>query len=291
MNGKPSGTKRRTSQAAGARRVGRRASAARRWLVGAGVLLLLVALAGALAGCGGTSSSQTAGAAVAPAGASSSASAEAVAFTSGVADSPTPSASASAWASPAPTDVDTSAASTPTSASTSSASPTPTASSSRKATATPTPAPTKTARPPAPSFTVSGKVVATTRFTVARLKTMNTVAAEYFSRGKDPKEDTNAFVGVRLSDILAVAGLASDARRVTVTAADGYSASFTLRQVNAVYIDETRPDVTLPMIIAYSEDGKAYTGGHPFRLVMGQTVPGDYNRQYWVRIVVSVTVL
>lgn len=119
---------------------------------------------------------------------------------------------------------------------------------------------------------------------------MNTVSADYFSRGKDPKESTTAFVGVRLIDILNVAGLSSDAKRVTVTAADDYSASFTLRQVQANYIDETRPGVSLPMIIAYSEDGADYTGDHPFRLVMGQSVAGDYNRQYWVRIVVSITV-
>ena len=63
-----------------------------------------------------------------------------------------------------------------------------------------------------------------------------------------------------------------------------------MRQVSAAYLDETRPGVTLPMIIAWSEDGVAYTGDHPFRLVMGQAVEGDYNRQYWVRIVVSITV-
>jgi len=63
-----------------------------------------------------------------------------------------------------------------------------------------------------------------------------------------------------------------------------------MRQVTANYIDETRPGVTLPMIIAYSEDGVPYTGDHPFRLVMGQSVEGDYNRQYWVRIVVAVEV-
>jgi DMSO/TMAO reductase YedYZ molybdopterin-dependent catalytic subunit len=119
---------------------------------------------------------------------------------------------------------------------------------------------------------------------------MRTVAADYFSRAKDPKEATNAFVGVRLTDILAVARPARDARRVTIKASDAYSAGFTLRQVKADYIDETRPGVVLPMIIAYSEDGIAYTGANPFRLVMGQALEGDYNRQYWVRMIVSITV-
>lgn len=137
---------------------------------------------------------------------------------------------------------------------------------------------------------MSGKVARKTYFTVARLKKMKTVSAKYFSRGKDPKEETNAFVGVRLSDILNVAGLSGDAKKVTVTASDAYSASFTIRQVKASYIDETRPGVDLPMIIAYAQDGKAYAGGNPFRLVMGQSMEGDYNRQFWVKMVVTVAV-
>jgi len=133
-------------------------------------------------------------------------------------------------------------------------------------------------------------VAKTTSFTVAQLKSMATVAANYFSRGKDPKEATTAFVGVRLTDILSAAGVSPDASRVTITASDAYSASFTMRQVRADYIDETNPGVKLPMIIAYSEDGAEYTGAHPFRLVMGQSVAGDYNRQYWVKMVVTITV-
>lgn len=157
----------------------------------------------------------------------------------------------------------------------------------------PKPTPTKTPSvgpPSSPHFVVSGKVARKTYFTVAHLKKMKTVSAKYFSRGKDPKEETNAFVGVRLSDILNVAGLSGDAKRVRVTASDDYTAIFTIRQVKASYIDETRPGVELPMIIAYSQDGKAYTGSNPFRLVMGQSTKGDYNRQFWVRMVAAVTV-
>lgn len=159
-----------------------------------------------------------------------------------------------------------------------------------KPTKAPTPTPTPSRTVAAPCFTVGGKVARTTTFTVAQLKAMATFSGTYFSRGKDPKEATNTFVGVRLIDILKAAGRAADAARVTVTAADGYSAGFSLRQVTADYIDETRPGVTLPMIVAYSEDGIPYTGAHPFRLVMGQAVEGDYNRQYWVRLVTTITV-
>ena len=164
--------------------------------------------------------------------------------------------------------------------------PTPRATATRKA--KPSPSATPSA---APYFTVVGNVAQTTTFTVAQLKKMNTVSATYFSRGGQPTTETETpFVGVRLIDILNAAGLASDASRVTVTGADNYSATFTLAQVEANYIDETRPGVVLPMIIAYSESGKQYTGDHPFRVVMGETVAGEYNRMFWVYIVKTITV-
>jgi DMSO/TMAO reductase YedYZ molybdopterin-dependent catalytic subunit len=156
-----------------------------------------------------------------------------------------------------------------------------------------TPKPTKTASsvPTAAHIVVTGKVATTTYFTLKQLKKMRVFSGDYFSKGKEPEPTaTNSFVGVRLTDILKAAGVKESASKVTILAADDYSASFTMRQVRAEYIDETRPGVTLPMIIAWSEDGTAYTGDHPFRLVMGQAVEGDYNRQYWVRLVISVTV-
>ena len=145
--------------------------------------------------------------------------------------------------------------------------------------------------PTAAHVMVKGKVKKTTYFTLKQLKRLRTFSGDYFSRGKEPEPvATNAFVGVRLTDILKAAGVRKTASRVTILAADDYSASFSMRQVSAAYLDETRPGMTLPMIVAWSEDGVAYSGDHPFRLVMGQAVEGDYNRQYWVRIVVSITV-
>jgi hypothetical protein len=177
---------------------------------------------------------------------------------------------------------------TPRAASTPSPSPTRT----RKPKAKPTPKPTKTASavPSAAHIVVRGKVTKKKYFTVRQLKKMDVFSGDYFSRGKEPPELTSSFVGVRLIDLLTAAGINKDATKVDVLAADDHSASFSLRQVKAAWIDETRPGVTLPMIIAWSEDGVAYTGDHPFRLVMGQAVEGDYNRQYWVRTVVSLTV-
>ena len=187
--------------------------------------------------------------------------------------------------------------STPAARATASATtPTPKPTKTRKPTRTPTPTPkptrTASAVPTAAHLVVKGKVADTAYFTLRQLKKLRTVSGDYFSRGKEPEPTaTNAFVGVRLTDILKAAGVKQTASRVTILAADDYSASFSMRQVGADYLDETRPGVTLPMIIAWSEDGVASTGDHPFRLVMGQAVEGDYNRQYWVRSVISITVL
>ena len=172
--------------------------------------------------------------------------------------------------------------------------PTPKPTKTRKPVRTPkpTPKPTKTADPvpAAAHFVVQGKVKKRTYFTLGQLKKLGVYANDYFSRGKEPPEATNTFVGVRLIDVLKAAGLKSDAKKVYVLAADDYSATFSLSQVKADWLDETRAGIKLPMIVAWSEDGTAYAGDHPFRLVMGQAVEGDYNRQYWVRVVVSITV-
>jgi DMSO/TMAO reductase YedYZ molybdopterin-dependent catalytic subunit len=146
-------------------------------------------------------------------------------------------------------------------------------------------------RSPAPSFKVCGNVRHTTTFTVARLEKMRTVSATYFSIGGHPttKQHTH-FVGVRLINILKVAGLKKGAKTVTVRGSDGYSATFTLKQVKATYIDQTRPHARLYMIIAYKQGHKLLTGRHPFRVVMGQQFEGDYNRMYWVYWVTTITV-
>jgi DMSO/TMAO reductase YedYZ molybdopterin-dependent catalytic subunit len=200
---------------------------------------------------------------------------------------PEPASTPAPRATPTPTRK--AAASTPT------PTPTPGPTKTRKPASTPkpTPKPTRTASavPAAAHLVVKGKVARTTYFTLKQLRKLRAFSGDYFSRGKEPEPTTtNAFTGVRLTDILKAAGVKKTASRVTILAADDYSASFSMRQVSAAYLDETRPGVTLPMIVAWSEDGVAYTGDHPFRLVMGQAVEGDYNRQYWVRLVVTITV-
>lgn len=202
------------------------------------------------------------------------------------APSPAPQASGGGQQTQTPSTMPSRTAATPSA--------TPTPKPTRSRTSPPTPTPTKTAPaadvPDAPFIVVQGKVKKKTYLTVRHLKKMNVFTGDYFSRGTEPPAATNTFVGVRLADILRTAGLKADAGKVDVRAADDYSASFTLRQVKAAWLDETRPGVRLPVIIAWSEDGVAYTGDHPFRLVMGQAVEGHYNRQYWVSYVVAITV-
>lgn len=271
-------------------------------------VVLLVALAAiVLSGCGGQTSAAGASALMASPNAGASPGAPAGAATtapggtaasSGASPSTQPAGTAtpagptegslplsSAFKTPSPTATATATATAkPTAKPTTSAAPTPADTDTDQPTPSPSPSAT-------PSFVVCGKVDNVTTFTVAQLKKMATVSATYFSRGGHPTtEESTPFVGVRLIDILNAAGLASDATRVTILAADHYSATFTLQQVKADYIDETRPGVVLPMIIAYSEDGTPYTGAHPFRLVMGEQMAGDYNRMYWVYIVTTITV-
>ena len=267
------------------------------------VLVALAAVVG-LCGCGGQTSAAGTSALAAPPNAGASPGDLAGAATT----APGGTAAASSGASPSTQPAGSATPAGPTEGSlplsSASKTPSPTATATTKptakptATATPTPAATDTDEPtpsPSPSatptFVVCGKVDNVTTFSVAQLKKMATVSATYFSRGGHPTtEESTPFVGVRLIDILNAAGLTSDATRVTILAADHYSATFTLQQVKADYIDETRPGVVLPMIIAYSENGTPYTGAHPFRLVMGEQMAGDYNRMYWVYIVTTITV-
>ncbi|MGI6492548.1 MAG: molybdopterin-dependent oxidoreductase [Pelotomaculum sp.] len=130
--------------------------------------------------------------------------------------------------------------------------------------------------------------------TLSQLQAMTDQVAgyTYFSRGKEPKTAYNTYKGVKLSNLISLAGLKEDAQKVLVTGADGYTASFSLIDVKAMLMDETDTSKSLPMLIAYAEDGKLldFAGGCSFRLVMGQKCEGDYNRQYWVRDVCTIVV-
>jgi DMSO/TMAO reductase YedYZ molybdopterin-dependent catalytic subunit len=153
---------------------------------------------------------------------------------------------------------------------------------------------------PAPQSTEKGILIKGSgvakeiKVTLSQLQGMGEQIEEhtYFSRGKEPKTAYNTYRGVRLANLINLAGLQPDAQKVLVVGVDGYTASFSLSEVEAMLMDETVPGKSLPMLIAFAEDGKLLdsAGDYPFLLVMGQKWEGDYNRQYWVREVCSIVV-
>ena len=109
-------------------------------------------------------------------------------------------------------------------------------------------------------------------------------SGSYFSRGKEPQEATTSFSGIMVSYLLdSVIGASYS--KATFTASDGYAGSYGPGAVDAWYINEKDPSASLPMILAWGEDGSPCD----LRLVMGQQIAGEYNRTYWVRDVITVT--
>ncbi|MBR3391409.1 MAG: hypothetical protein IKG74_01960 [Firmicutes bacterium] len=109
-------------------------------------------------------------------------------------------------------------------------------------------------------------------------------SGSYFSRGKEPQEATTSFSGIMVSYLLdSVIGASYS--KATFTASDGYAGSYGPGAVDAWYINEKDPSASLPMILAWTEDGSPCG----LRLVMGQQIAGEYNRTYWVRDVITVT--
>lgn len=114
-----------------------------------------------------------------------------------------------------------------------------------------------------------------------------TVGADYFSRGKEPQEATNYFVGISVSYLLEQVIGAWDLSKAVFIAGDGYTAGHSRSAIDAAYINEQDPSASLSMILAWSEDGAPCA----LRLVMGQQIEGEYNRTYWTRDIVSIEVI
>lgn len=157
----------------------------------------------------------------------------------------------------------------------------------------PAPAPAP-APPPAPYsqptadtvLTVSGSALDRDwYFSLSDLQSLGgAYSGSYFSRGKEPQEATTSFSGIMVSYLLdSVIGASYS--KATFTASDGYAGSYGPGAVDAWYINEKDPSASLPMILAWSEDGSPCD----LRLVMGQQIAGEYNRTYWVRDVITVT--
>lgn len=128
------------------------------------------------------------------------------------------------------------------------------------------------------------------------LKDMEDIIFEgdFYSLNNFGTTEHTHFKGVNLWGLLNIAQISPEAKTVRIIATDGYEMEFTVEEVKKQdYIDETNPDVKLPMIIAWEEDGEEYDSeeGPPYKLVVGQKEPGDINKPQWVsnidRIVVE----
>lgn len=124
-------------------------------------------------------------------------------------------------------------------------------------------------------------------FTLSQLQSLGGyVQADYFSRGKDPKESTTTYIGIDLQYLFeTVIGL-EQYKKATFTASDGYAIGYSRSAVNMTYINEKDPSASLKMILAWNEGGAPCS----LRLVMGQQTEGEYNRTNWVRSVTTIEV-
>lgn len=124
-------------------------------------------------------------------------------------------------------------------------------------------------------------------YTLEELKGMTDIIFEgsYYSLNNFGTTKHNTFKGVNLWMLLKNNGISSDASSVSIIANDGYEMEFTIDAIKKQdYIDETNPDVKLPIIIAWSQDGVEFNSeeGLPFKLIIGQKEAGDVNKPQWV---------
>lgn len=139
-----------------------------------------------------------------------------------------------------------------------------------------------------PSLKIEGKVGNSVTFTLDELKGMSDIiyTGNYYSLNNFGTTRHDEFKGANLWSLLSQkAQVQSGASKVSIVATDGYSMEFTVDQVKKQdYIDETNPDAKFPMIIAWEENGVEYSSndGPPFKLIIGQSEPGDINKPQWV---------
>ena len=145
-------------------------------------------------------------------------------------------------------------------------------------------------------ITISGSgVEQEIEFSLADLQGINAgvATADYFYKGKDPEQGTETYTGVLLSYLVDNhIRLKPEAKKLTITSADGYAVVYSLSAVRATYIDENVPGKALYMMLAWKCDGTDIESvdGSPLKLIMGQQIAGEYNRTNWVRNVVKIEV-
>jgi len=139
-------------------------------------------------------------------------------------------------------------------------------------------------------------ILAPAKVSLEQMKGMEAglVEADFFSLNSYGTREYTAFKGVWLWHLLQeTVELKDDATQVTIVAEDGYQVTYTLEEVQRKdYLDEQNSDSTYPMIIAWEQAGQPFDPdqGNPFQLVVGQREPGDVNKPYWVRHIITLEV-
>lgn len=150
---------------------------------------------------------------------------------------------------------------------------------------------------PADKILIEGEAVKEqTAFTLDELKAMEEgfVEAEYFFVNSYGTKGYTHFKGIWVWYLLSKqVNLKEDASSVTFIAEDGYQVEYTLEDVmKEDYIDEQTPETRYKMILAWEENGYELDPqtGMPLQLVVGQREPGDVNKPYWVKNVITIRV-
>ncbi len=134
---------------------------------------------------------------------------------------------------------------------------------------------------------IKGNVGKESSFTLAELKNMTDIIFEddFYSLNNFGTTNHTLFKGVNLWKLLQKVDISSSATKVKIIATDGYEVEFTIAQVKRQdYIDESNLDKAFPMIIAWEEKGKEFDSSDapPYKLIVGQSEPGDVNKPQWV---------
>lgn len=120
------------------------------------------------------------------------------------------------------------------------------------------------------------------------------VEDDYFSINTYGTEEYFHFKGVWVWAVLEQkADLKADAASVSFVAEDGYTATYTLEEVQRDdYIDQQDPAKKYKMILAWEENHEPYdpSTGSPIRLVNGQREVGDVNKPLWVSRIEKIVV-
>ena len=156
---------------------------------------------------------------------------------------------------------------------------------------------TSSEKAPAGALLIEGNAVKEqTSFTLDELKAMEDglVEADYFAVNSYGTKGYTHFKGIWVWHLLSkYVSLKDDATQVTFIAEDGYKVEYTLEDVKRDdYIDEQNPEMRLKMILAWEENGYelAPQMGMPLQLIVGQREPGDENKPYWVKNVITIRI-